>query len=181
MFTNHLFPPSTLVVLLLHLTLTEGTFPVELVIGGVRILDLTANQVTLAYAATLAGLVGFSLISAGTSVANNLIGLIPTPTPAPNLARRRRGLIYTRDDSHNNYIVPLTASIEPQQCFQLLFCTLATETVEMDPVLEQFTRQLINIQGKYRESFMFGKMGSHLCPLKYSCNMKMRDVLGEVQ
>ena len=56
-------------------------------------------------------------------------------------------------------LLTLTSTLEPEECFQLLFCTLATQKVKIDPDVENIHKLVTSKQGKYREAHKFGKMG----------------------
>eukprot|EP00091_Calanus_sinicus_P001656 TRINITY_DN11685_c0_g1_i1.p2 TRINITY_DN11685_c0_g1~~TRINITY_DN11685_c0_g1_i1.p2 ORF type:complete len:138 (+),score=43.00 TRINITY_DN11685_c0_g1_i1:174-587(+) len=117
-------PYSLLAIFLLSSlpSCTEGTIPI--VIGG---LSLSAATVTLLASLKVLG------VSAGLL-----------------LARPRR----TRDVSDNmiddTSLVTLTSRLEPEECFQLLFCTLATEKVKIDQDVENIHKLVISKPGKYR-------------------------------
>ena len=56
-------------------------------------------------------------------------------------------------------LLTLTSTLEPEECFQLLFCTLATQKVKIDPDVENIHKLVTSKPGKYREAHKFGKMG----------------------
>ena len=63
---------------------------------------------------------------------------------------------FQKDES---YFVSLVSSLEPEECFQLLFCTLATDKVKIDPDVENLEKLVTNQPGKYRAAHKFGKTG----------------------
>merc|ERR1711970_1245280 len=63
--------------------------------------------------------------------------------------------------------VALTSSLEPESCFQLLFCTLASEKVKVDQDVENVYKLVTANNGKY------GKK----CSLMYKCSMKISDII----
>eukprot|EP00090_Calanus_glacialis_P047639 TRINITY_DN998_c0_g1_i2.p1 TRINITY_DN998_c0_g1~~TRINITY_DN998_c0_g1_i2.p1 ORF type:complete len:156 (-),score=59.45 TRINITY_DN998_c0_g1_i2:84-551(-) len=126
---------------------TEGTF--EIIIPG--IITLTAAQVTLLAALKVLGVsAGLLLSRPKRDVAENLIG--------------------------DTSLVTLTSRLEPEDCFQLLFCTLATEKVKIDQDVENIHKLVISKPGKYREAHKFGQTG-RLCSLRYQCSMKVEDIV----
>ena len=60
------------------------------------------------------------------------------------------------DDSS---LVSLTSSLEPESCYQLLFCSLASEKVKIDQDVENIYKVVTSKPGKYREAHKFGKTG----------------------
>ena len=60
------------------------------------------------------------------------------------------------DDSS---LVSLTSTLEPEECYQLLFCSLASEKVKIDQDVENIHKVVISKPGKYREAHKFGKTG----------------------
>ena len=60
------------------------------------------------------------------------------------------------DDSS---LVSLTSSLEPESCYQLLFCSLASEKVKIDQDVENIHKLVTSKPGKYREAHKFGKTG----------------------
>ena len=56
-------------------------------------------------------------------------------------------------------LMTLTSTLEPEDCFQLLFCTLAMEKVKVDPDVENIHKLVISKPGKYRQAHKFGQTG----------------------
>ena len=56
-------------------------------------------------------------------------------------------------------LVELTAQLEPEACYQLLFCALADETVKVDKDVEAVKKLVISSPGKYKEAHKFGLAG----------------------
>merc|ERR1712106_567321 len=112
-----------------------GTIAIAVASGTTTLLSLTAAQVTGLAALKLLG------VSAG-------------------LLLSRRG---KREEATNQIsdtsLLTLTSTLEPEECFQLLFCTLATQKVKIDPDVENIHKLVTSKPGKYREAHKFGKMG----------------------
>ena len=53
----------------------------------------------------------------------------------------------------------LTSSLEPESCYQLLFCSLASEKVKIDQDVENIYKVVTSKPGKYREAHKFGQTG----------------------
>ena len=64
--------------------------------------------------------------------------------------------IFQIDDSS---LLSLTSSLEPESCYQLLFCSLASEKVKIDKDVENIYKVVTSKHGKYREAHKFGKTG----------------------
>ena len=58
-----------------------------------------------------------------------------------------------------SYILSLTSSLEPDECLQLLFCTLAREKIKIDPDVENLQKLVTNQPGKYKQAHKFGNSG----------------------
>ena len=56
-------------------------------------------------------------------------------------------------------LVSLTSTLEPEECYQLLFCSLASEKVKIDQDVENIHKVVTSKPGKYREAHKFGKTG----------------------
>ena len=56
-------------------------------------------------------------------------------------------------------LVELTAQLEPEACYQLLFCALADETIKVDKDVEAVKKLVISSPGKYKEAHKFGLAG----------------------
>ena len=60
-------------------------------------------------------------------------------------------------------LVTLTSSLEPEECFQLLFCTLATmERVVIDYDVLKIYNIVTKMPGKYKEAHKFGGTGYYI-------------------
>ena len=79
-----------------------------------------------------------------------------------NMVRRKRcedieyNLKFQIDDTS---LATPTSTLEPEECFQLLFCTLATEDVKIDPDVENIHKLVTSKPGKYRQAHKFGQTG----------------------
>eukprot|EP00092_Neocalanus_flemingeri_P043121 GFUD01047424.1.p2 GENE.GFUD01047424.1~~GFUD01047424.1.p2 ORF type:complete len:116 (+),score=41.38 GFUD01047424.1:118-465(+) len=73
-------------------------------------------------------------------------------------------------------LLTLTSTLEPEECFQLLFCTLATEKVQIDSDVENIHKLVTSKPGKYREAHKFGKTGKE-CSIRYKCAMKATEMV----
>jgi len=119
---------------------TEGTF--EIIIPGV--VALSAAQVTLLAALKVLGVTAGLLLS----------------------RRNRRSVLDNRTDDPN--LVTLTSSLEPEECFQLLFCTLATmERVAIDNDVLNIYNIVTKMPGKYKEAHKFGGTGYYVVVFDY--------------
>ena len=91
-------------------------------------------------------------VSAGVLLSNLAEGL----TGAGG-SRRKREETNTMDESS---LVALTSRIEPDQCFQLLFCALAQDNaIKVDEDVENIHKLVVGKPGKYREAHKFGVLG----------------------
>jgi hypothetical protein len=55
--------------------------------------------------------------------------------------------------------VKLTSTLEPESCYQLLFCSLASEKVKIDHDVENIHKVATSKPGKYRQAHKFGMTG----------------------
>eukprot|EP00092_Neocalanus_flemingeri_P041628 GFUD01045335.1.p1 GENE.GFUD01045335.1~~GFUD01045335.1.p1 ORF type:complete len:158 (+),score=53.98 GFUD01045335.1:224-697(+) len=144
--------PSSLLVLFFLSSVpsfTEAT--IAIAIPG--ILTLTAAQVTLLAALKVLGVSAGLLLSRG---------------------RERRDV--SENLINDTSLLTLTSTLEPEECFQLLFCTLATEKVKIDSDVENIHKLVTSKPGKYREAHKFGKTGKQ-CSIRYKCAMKATEML----
>ena len=56
-------------------------------------------------------------------------------------------------------LVSLTSTLEPEECYQLLFCSLASEKVKIDQDVENIHKVVTSKPGKYMEAHKFGMTG----------------------
>ena len=68
-------------------------------------------------------------------------------------------MVYYYPQIDDSYVFSLTSSLEPEECYQLLFCTLAREKMKISPEVEKLQKLVINHPGKYKEAHKFGKLG----------------------
>merc|ERR1711892_238397 len=97
--TMLLAPPLMLLLSLLFIPLpssTQPTIPLELVVGGIQLIDLTADQATLYAALGAIPLAGFFVASSITTVGTAGIGLATTlltnNNPPATTGRKRRDI-----------------------------------------------------------------------------------------
>merc|ERR1712002_200220 len=147
--------PSFAVLFFIFSSLTsfsDATIAIAVASGTTTLLSLTAAQVT--------GLAALKLLGV---------------TAGALLARRGK-----REEPGNQIdptsFVALTSSLEPQSCFQLLFCTLASEKVKVDQDVENVYKLVTGTNGKYRQAAKMGKNGKK-CSLMYKCSMKISDII----
>merc|ERR1739838_589479 len=119
-----LIPSVLLVVLLLSSlpTISEGAVAIAVASGTTSLLSLTAAQVTGLAALKLLG------VSAGL------------------LLSRRGKREEPSNQMDNNSLLSLTSTLEPEECLQLLFCTLATEKVKIDSDVENIHTLVLNVR-----------------------------------
>merc|ERR1711872_278465 len=142
-----------LLALAMFFTPTDGTVALTVTSGATTVLALTAAQVTGLAALKLLG------VTAGALVARN------------------RG---KREDESNlvepRSLVELTAQLEPEACYQLLFCALADETIKVDKDVEAVKKLVISSPGKYKEAHKFGLAGKK-CSLRYKCSISAKEII----
>merc|ERR1711892_1454850 len=149
--------PSSLLAMFLLSTLpssTESTFP---------LINLIAAKVTLLASLKVLG------ISAGLLLAGK--------------AQKKEGGTsyhvhqhYNRnkreaDQADDSSLVTLTSNLEPEECFQLVFCSMDVENIY---------KLVTNKSGKYKEAQKFGKTGGP-CSLRYQCSIKAEDIFNFYQ
>lgn len=143
---------STLLVLLLIPSNSEATVAIAVASGTTTLLSLTAAQVT--------GLAALKLLGV---------------TAGALLARRGK-----REEPSNNIddlsVISLTSSLEPESCYQLLFCSLATNKVKIDQDVENIHKVVTSKPGKYRDAHKFGLSGGN-CSVRYQCQIKAADII----
>jgi len=143
---------STLLVLLLIPSNSEATVAIAVASGTTTLLSLTAAQVT--------GLAALKLLGV---------------TAGALLARRGK-----REEPSNEIddlsVISLTSSLEPESCYQLLFCSLATNKVKIDQDVENIHKVVTSKPGKYRDAHKFGLSGGN-CSVRYQCKIKAADII----
>jgi len=143
---------STLLVLLLIPSNSEATVAIAVASGTTTLLSLTAAQVT--------GLAALKLLGV---------------TAGALLARRGK-----REEPSNQIddlsVISLTSSLEPESCYQLLFCSLATNKVKIDQDVENIHKVVTSKPGKYRDAHKFGLSGGN-CSVRYQCQIKAADII----
>merc|ERR1711892_255588 len=154
MHSSIVLPSSFLAIFLLSMLPSPGDTTVAITIGT---LSLTAAQVTLLAALKVLG------ISAGLLLAGN---------------RNKREVMGAMADDSS--LVTLTSSLEPEECFQLVFCSMAKEKVKTDKDVENIYKLVTSKPGKYREAHKFGKTGGP-CSLRYQCSIKVEDIFNFYQ
>merc|ERR1711892_781077 len=153
--------PSSLLAMFLLSTLpssTESTFP---------LINLIAAKVTLLASLKVLGISAGLLLAGkaqkkegGTSYHNH-----------QHYNRQRR----EADQADDSSLVTLTSSMEPEECFQLVFCYMAKEKVKTDKDVENIYKLVTKKSGKYKEAQKFGKTGGP-CSLRYQCSIKAEDI-----
>merc|ERR1711892_154007 len=165
MRSSILLPSSLLAMFLLSMvpSPTESTFP---------LINLIAAKVTLLASLKVLG------ISAGLLLAGK--------------AQKKEGGTsyhvhqhYNRnkreaDQADDSSLVTLTSNLEPEECFQLVFCSMAKEKVKTDKDVENIYKLVTNKSGKYKEARKFGKTGGP-CSLRYQCSIKAEDIFNFYQ
>ena len=135
-------------------------------------------QATLYATLGAIGLAGYFVASSITTVGTAGIGLATTlltnNNPPATTGRRRRDIsplsikVITNGTFENvfgcsqideEYVFSLTTSLEPEECFQLFFCTLATHKLKISSDVEKLQKVVIKQPGKYKEAHKFGMMG----------------------
>merc|ERR1712123_240189 len=113
-------------------TTSEATIAIAVASGTTTLLSLTAAQVT--------GLAALKLLGV---------------TAGALLARRGK-----RDEPSNQIddssILAMTSTLEPEECYQLLFCTLATNNLNIDSDVKNIYKV---VTSKYRTAHKFGLSG----------------------
>jgi len=139
--------------LVMLFTPSEGTVPIVVASGATTLLSLTAAEVTGLAALKLLG------VAAGALIAG------------------RRG---KREDESNvvepKSLVELAAQLEPEACYQLLFCSLAGKKIKVDKDVEAVHKLVTASPGKYREAHKFGLAGKK-CSLRYKCSVSAKDII----
>merc|ERR1711892_666578 len=149
--------PSTLLLssaLLLFLlpTSSDATIAIAVASGTTTLLSLTAAEVT--------GLAALKLLAVA----------------AGALLTRREKREEPSNQSVASSILARTSSLEPEECYQLLFCTLATNKVKIDSDVENIYKVVTSKPGKYRTAHKFGQSGA-VCSLRYQCSVKVEDII----
>merc|ERR1712066_317567 len=143
---------APLLLLLLLPTSSDATVAIAVASGTTTLLSLTAAQVT--------GLAALKLLGV---------------TAGALLARRGK-----REEPSNQIedlsVISLTSSLEPEDCYQLLFCTLATNKAKIDQDVENIHKVVTSKPGKYRDAHKFGLSGGN-CSVRYQCAVKARDII----
>merc|ERR1739838_533784 len=149
-----LVPSAAFVVLLLSSlpTISEATIAIAVASGTTTLLSLTAAQVTVLAALKLLG------VSAGVLLSR----------------RGKREEPFNQIDATS--ILTMTSTLEPEECYQLLFCTLATNKVKIDSDVENIHKVVTSKPGKYRTAHKFGLSGA-VCSLRYKCSVKVEDII----
>merc|ERR1712002_198228 len=133
-------------------TSSDATVAIAVASGTTTLLSLTAAQVTSLAALKLLGVTAGALLS-------------------------RRG---KREEPSNQIddlsVISLTSSLEPEDCYQLLFCTLATSKDKIDQDVENIHKVVTSKPGKYRDAHKFGLSGGN-CSVRYQCEVKARDII----
>merc|ERR1712002_1410633 len=149
-----LFPSLALLFLIFSslTTFSEATVAIAVASGTTTLLSLTAAQVTSLAALKLLGVTAGALLS-------------------------RRG---KREEPSNQIddlsVISLTSSLEPEDCYQLLFCTLATNKAKIDQDVENIHKVVTSKPGKYRDAHKFGLSGGN-CSVRYQCQIKAADII----
>merc|ERR1740128_924046 len=133
-------------------TTSDATIAIAVASGTTTLLSLTAAQVT--------GLAALKLLGVSAGVL---------------LSRRGKREEATNQISDTS-LLALTSTLEPEECFQLLFCTLATQKVKIDSDVENIHKLVTSKPGKYKEAHKFGKMGKE-CSIRYKCAIKDTEIL----
>merc|ERR1712123_273280 len=102
--------------------------------------------------------------------------------------KREGGTVYhvhqhynrNKREADNSSLVTLTSTLEPEECFQLVFCSMAKEKVKTDKDVENIYKLVTNKSGKYKEAQKFGKTGGP-CSLRYQCSIKAEDIFNFYQ
>merc|ERR1711892_320893 len=146
------FSSSLLPLLLLLPTTSEATIAIAVASGTTTLLSLTAAQVT--------GLAALKLLGV---------------TAGAVLARRGK-----REEPSNQIddssILAMTSTLEPEQCYQLSFCTLATNNLNIDSDVKNIYKVVTSMPSKYRTARKFGLSGAK-CSLRYKCSVKAEDII----
>jgi len=143
-------------LLLLFPKTSDATVGLTIASGTTTLLSLTAAQVTGLAALKLLGVTAGALLgrskSRGKREDNNLV-------------------------EEESSIIALTSKLEPEQCYQLLFCVLAQNSDEkVDEDVESIHKVVIGKPGKYREAHKFGLSGKE-CSLRYTCSVKAKEII----
>merc|ERR1712106_724084 len=146
---HHALHPA---VLLLFPTTSDATIAIAVASGATTLLSLTAAQVT--------GLAALKLLAAA----------------AGALLTRRDKREEPSNQSDASSILARTSSLEPEECYQLLFCTLATNKVKIDSDVENIYKVVTSKPGKYRTAHKVGQSGA-VCSLRYKCSVKIEDII----
>jgi len=77
------------------------------------------------------------------------------------------------DDSS---ILAMTSTLEPEECYQLFFCTLATNNLNIDSDVKNIYKVVTSMPSKYRTAHKFGLSGAK-CSLRYKCSVKAEDII----
>merc|ERR1711892_333748 len=181
-YTMLLTLPLMLLLSLLFMPLpsnTQPTFPIELAVAGMTLLDLTADQASLlavvGAVSLAAALVGSSVASVGAAGINLATGLLTNNNPPATTGRRRRDISPLAIKIDEKFVFSLTTSLEPEECFQLFFCTLATQKLKISSDVEKLQKVVIKQPGKYKEAHKFGMTGRQ-CSDRYMCSVKIKDI-----
>merc|ERR1712123_193908 len=131
---------------------SDATIAIAVASGTTTLLSLTAAQVT--------GLAALKLLGVSAGVL---------------LSRRGK-----REEPSNQIdatsILTMTSTLEPEECYQLLFCALATNKVKIDSDVENIHKVVTSKPGKYRTAHKFGQSGAK-CSLRYKCSVKVEDII----
>merc|ERR1712106_394465 len=157
--TNHspspCAPPCSsplLLPLLLLPTHSDATIAIAVASGTTTLFSLTAAQVT--------GLAALKLLGV---------------TAGALLARRGK-----REEPSNQIddssILAMTSILEPGECYQLFFCTLATNNLNIDSDVKNIYKVVTSMPSKYRTAHKFGVSGAK-CSLRYKCSVKAEDII----
>merc|ERR1740128_918950 len=139
-------------LLLLLPTTSDATIAIAVASGTTTLLSLTAAEVT--------GLAALKLLGVSAGVL---------------LSRRGKREEATNQISDTS-LLALTSTLEPEECYQLLFCTLATNKVKIDSDVENIHKLVTSKPGKYRTAHKFGQSGA-VCSLRYKCSVKVEDII----
>merc|ERR1711892_24992 len=174
--------PLMLLLSLLFIPLpssTQPTVPIELAVGGLQLINLTADQATFYATLGAIGLAGYFVASSITTVGTAGLGLATTlltnNNPPATTGRRRRDISPLSIKIDEEYVFSLTTSLEPEECFQLFFCPLATQKLKISSDVEKLQKVVIKQPGKYKEAHKFGMMGTR-CSDRYMCSVKIKDI-----
>jgi len=93
------------------------------------------------------------------------------------LLSRSRGKRETTKVEEDN-LVNLVSEMELEECFQLLFCSIATKQVKV-PALASLEKLVSTRSAKFRQAKKFGVTGKETakCSKRYTCSLRVTDMI----